>query len=171
MKLSTRELQASDIEKIVDYFVNSDEEFLKEMGADKSKLPQKKEWLEKLNLEFQKPYSKKEFYYIIWLLDDEAIGHTNVNNIEFKESAKMHLHLWKNDHRKAGLGYEFLKLSIPYFFKNLGLKKLVCEPYSENKAPNRVLEKLGFELVRTYETTPGWINFKQVVNRFELTEK
>ena len=171
MKLSTRELQASDIEKIVDYFVNSDEEFLKEMGADKSKLPQKKEWLEKLKLEFQKPYSKKEFYYIIWLLDGEAIGHTNVNNIEFKESAKMHLHLWKNDHRKAGLGYEFLKLSIPYFFKNLGLKKLVCEPYSENKAPNRVLEKLGFELVRTYETTPGWINFKQVVNRFELTEK
>ncbi len=170
MKLSVRELQLDDIEKIVDYFVNSSVEFMKGMGADKSKLLEKKEWIEKLKLELQKSYSQKEFYYIIWLVDNQPIGHSNVNNIEFKESATMHLHLWKNDKRKSGLGLEFLKLTIPYFLKNLELKKLICEPYSENVAPNKTLKKLGFKLVRTYETIPGWINFKQIVNRYELTK-
>lgn len=169
MKLSVRELQLADIENIVDYFFNASADFLKGMGADKSKLPVKKEWMAKLKLELQKPYQQKEFYYIIWLIDNQLVGHSNVNNIELGESATMHLHLWENDKRKSGLGLEFLKLTLPYFFKNLYLKTLVCEPYSENIAPNRTLKKLGFKLVRTYETIPGLINFKQMVNRYELT--
>ena len=97
--------------------------------------------------------------------------HSNINNIEFGKSATMHLHLWEFIKRKSGLGIEFLKMSIPYYFENFGLEKLVCEPYSENVAPNRVLPKLGFKLKRTYETTPGYINFRQTVNRYELTKE
>ncbi|WP_116770061.1 GNAT family N-acetyltransferase [Maribacter litoralis] len=126
-------------------------------------------WVEKLKLEYRKTYLQKEFYYIIWLLDNQPIGHSNVNNIKFGKSATLHLHLWNNDKRKSGLGLEFLRLTIPYFFKNLCLRKLICEPYSKNIAPNRTFKKLGFKLVRTYETIPGWINFKQIVNRYELT--
>ena len=170
MKLAVRELILSDIEKVVDYFINSNAGFLKGMGADKSKLPEKKEWTEKLKLEFKKPYAQKEFYYIIWLIDKQPVGHSNVNNIEFGKSAMMHLHIWNNDKRKRGLGVELLKLSIPYFFKNLGLQKLICEPYYENVAPNKTLQKLDFKLISTYETIPGWINFKQIVNRYELTK-
>ncbi len=45
MKLTVREMQLNDIEKIVNYFVLADTEFLNGMGADKSKLPDKGEWL------------------------------------------------------------------------------------------------------------------------------
>ncbi len=38
-------------------------------------------------------------------------------------------------------------------------------------APNKVLKNLGFELIRTYDTTPGWINFHQTVNRYELQKE
>lgn len=168
MKLSIREIQTNDIEKIVNYFVNADSEFLKGMGADKSKLPKKDHWIKKLESELKKPYKSKEFYYIIWLLDDQEIGHSNINNIEFGKSATMHLHLWSNTKRESGLGLSFLKLTIPYYFKNIELEKLICEPYSNNIAPNKVLKKLGFELIKTYDTTPGWINFHQTVNRYEL---
>ncbi|NAS29785.1 GNAT family N-acetyltransferase [Flavobacteriaceae bacterium R38] len=171
MKLSTREMSESDIKKIVDYFVDADIEYLKGMGADKSKLPDREKWIEKLHLEFQKSYKEKKFYYIIWLVDNQAVGHSNINNINFGESATMHLHLWKNNIRKKGLGLEFVKRSIPYYFKNFELKNLICEPYSKNIAPNKVLKKIGFELKRTYDTTPGWINFHQTVNRYELTKK
>lgn len=168
MKLTVREIQLTDIEKIVDYFVNADTEFLRGMGADKRKLPKREEWIEKLEFELNKPYAEKEFYYVIWLLDNLPIGHSNINKIEFGKDATMHLHLWKNDKRKNGLGFDFLRLTIPYYFKNFKLEKLICEPYSENVAPNKVLKKLGFELVQTYKTTPGWINFYQRVNRYEL---
>ena len=71
---------------------------------------------------------------------------------------------------KKGLGLDFLKLTIPYYFKNFRLQKLICEPYAENTAPNSILKKLGFEFVRTYDTIPGWINFEQTVNRYELKD-
>jgi RimJ/RimL family protein N-acetyltransferase len=171
MQLNVREIERSDIEKIVDYFVNADAKFLKEMGADKSKLPKRGEWIEKLESELRKTHQEKEFYYIVWLIDGEPIGHSNINKIEFGNMATMHLHLWRNDKRKNGLGFDFLKQTIPYYFKNFELEKLICEPYSENIAPNRVLQKLGFQLIRTYETTPGWINFHQSVNRYELKKE
>jgi len=168
MKLTVREIQVNEIEKIVDYFINADAEFIKGMGADKSKLPKKKEWIEKLESEVKKPYSEKEYHYIIWLFNKRAVGHSNINNIEFGKSAKMHLHLWNNDKRKRGLGLKFLRLTIPYYFKNFGLEKIICEPFSKNIAPNKVLKKMDFKLVRTYETTPGSINFYQMVNRYEM---
>jgi len=171
MELNVREIEPNDIEKIVDYFGNAEDKFLRGMGADKSKFPKRKEWIEKLESEFLKSPEEKEFYYIIWLIDNQPIGHSNINNIEFGNIATMHLHLWKHDKRKNGLGFDFLKRTVPYYFKKFRLKKLICEPYSENIAPNRVLQKLGFELIRTYDTTPGWINFHQTVNRYELKRK
>lgn len=171
MTLSVREIHLDDIEKVVDYFIDANDTFLKGMGADKSKLPKREEWIQKITLEYKKSYPEKEFYYMIWLLDNQPIGHSNVNHIRYGKEATMHLHLWKPIERKKGLGVKLLKLTIPYFFKNLQLKKLICEPYAENIAPNKTLKKLGFKLVKTYETIPGWINFYQKVNRYELTHK
>jgi RimJ/RimL family protein N-acetyltransferase len=57
---------------------------------------------------------------------------------------------------------------VNYFFRNPGLKKLYCEPYAENPAPNKVLSKLGFTFVKTYQTVPGKTCFEQYVNRWEL---
>lgn len=171
MTLRVREMHLDDIEKVVDYFIYANDTFLKGMGADKNKLPKRAAWIQKITLELEKPYPKKKFYYMIWLLDNQPIGHSNVNHIKYGEEAKMHLHLWKPIKRKKGLGVKLLKLTIPYFFKNLQLEKLICEPYAENIAPNKTLKKLGFELVKTYKTTPGWINFYQTVHRYELTHK
>ena len=81
----------------------------------------------------------------------------------------MHLHLWNSRLRKNGLGFELIKRSIPIFFKEFQLKTLFCEPYANNIAPNKTLIKLRFEFIKTYETTPGWINFQQMVNRYELS--
>lgn len=171
MNLSVREMKKSDLELIVDYFVNAETEFLKAMGTDKSKLPTRTEWINKLDAEFEKPNKEKEFYYIIWLLDQQTLGHSNINKIYFGESATMHLHLWKGQKRKKGMGFEFLKLTLPFYFKNFKLEKLICEPYSKNIAPNKVLKKIGFEFIKEYKTIPGWINFLQSVNSYEMSKE
>ena len=171
MKLSTRELIESDIERIVDYFLNADIDFLKHMGADKLKLPERKPWINLIQAEYGKTYKEKEFYYIIWQIDGQPVGHSNINNIEFGKTAAMHLHLWENDSRRKGLAAEFLKSSIQDYFENFKLQKIICEIRIENTAPLKVLEKNGFELMRTYDTTPGWINYHQTVNRYELVKE
>ena len=167
--LSVREIQKEDIDSLVQYWVGSDPEFMISMGVDLKKLPAKDELTNMLNEQLSTSYKEKKSYCIIWLLNNEAIGHSNINKIIFGEEAFMHLHLWTAEVRQKGFGNELVKLTLPYFFKNLQLKKLYCEPFALNPAPNKTLEKVGFSFIKKHIITPGWINFEQPVNLWEMT--
>jgi [ribosomal protein S5]-alanine N-acetyltransferase len=169
--ISVRHLEIQDQENIVDYFLNAETKFLISMGIDTSKLPAKQKWLDILNADFELSINQKKFFYIIWLLDSEPIGHSNINKIVFAKEAYMHLHIWQKQGRQKGIGIEFLKLTIPYYFDLFKLENLFCEPSASNPAPNKTLEKLGFDFVKSYDTIPGWINFYQTVNRWVLTKE
>ncbi len=169
MNISIREMKTDDVSLVLDYFYNATPAYLNGMGADKQKLPNRKEWEEKLYKELGVPIHEKKMYYIIWVLDGVAVGHSNINNIVFGKTASMHLHLWKNDRRQRGIGTSFLNQTLPLYFSNFELKKLICEPYALNPAPNKTLLKIGFKFIRNYMTTPGFINFYQSVNQYEIT--
>ena len=167
--LSVREIQLSDIEPLSDYWLRSSPEFLIDMGVDLSKMPAREEWKKMLNEQLSQSYEEKKSYCIVWLLNNEPVGHNNVNRIIFGEEAYMHLHIWKPGNRTKGLGLQFVKMTLPFFFQNMKLKKICCEPYALNPAPNKTMEKLGFEFIKEYITVPGFINFEQPVKRWELT--
>jgi RimJ/RimL family protein N-acetyltransferase len=61
-----------------------------------------------------------------------------------------------------------MKMSLRLYFDKFELKKLFCEPYAKNPAPNKTLERLGFDFIEQYDTTPGWLNFFQTVNRWGM---
>jgi RimJ/RimL family protein N-acetyltransferase len=167
--INIRLAQTDDYPFIVDYFRNGDEAFYLGMGVDRAKLPAREEWLRILDDNHHRPLEKKDFFYLIWLYNNEPIGHSNVNKIICGEEAYMHLHMWRSDIRSQGFGLQFVRMCIPHYFNHFQLKTLWCEPYALNSAPNKALEKLGFELIKTYDTTPGWISFHQSVNRWCLT--
>lgn len=169
--LSVRPAEEKDYPNIVDYFLNGSEQFLNGMGVDHLKLPKRDVWLKALYDNHRKPIEERNIFYVIWLLDGEPIGHSNVNKIIFEEEAYLHLHMWRADKRQTGNGLELMKLSIPWYFNNFRLKKLYCEPYALNPAPNKTLPKLGFEFIKRYETIPGLISFQQPVNRWCLQFK
>lgn len=171
MDITVRQSKISDNENIVDYFLNSTKEFLVGMGVDINKLPTRKEWIDILDENSNLNINEKKIYYIIWLLDNQPVGHSNINKIVKDKEAFMHLHMWIKQKRQSGLGEQFLKKTIPYYFEIYNLTHLYCEPLASNVAPNRTLEKFGFELIGTYDTTPGWINFHQTVNRWCLTRE
>jgi RimJ/RimL family protein N-acetyltransferase len=83
----------------------------------------------------------------------------------------MHLHIWYREFGKKGCGFEFLKLTVPYFFMNLALKNLYCELLALNPAPNKTLQKLGFTYEKNYITIPGYLNFEQEVSRWKLSRE
>jgi RimJ/RimL family protein N-acetyltransferase len=168
-RLSVRPLELNDIENVVDYFLNADDDFLIQMGADRSKFPSREEWMSIIESNYYLSPDKKSFFYIIWLLDGNPVGHSNINKIVFREEAYMHLHLWQNEIRQKGIGLDLLKMTLPYYFNIFKLKMLYCEPSALNPAPNKTLKKLGFDFVKSYETIPGWINFHQQVNRWCLS--
>ena len=161
----------SDIELLANYWTHSSHEYLTAMGVDISKLPSRKIFMEMLEGQFHKPIEEKRAYCIIWLKDDQPVGHSNTNPTYYGKEANMHLHIWHPENRKKGLGEIFLQMTIPLFFKNLKLEKLICEPYALNPAPHKALQKLGFDLEKEYTTIPGAINFEQPVKRWVLTVK
>lgn len=169
--LSVRPLSETDIPLIIQYWLGAETAFLQGMGVDLDKMPGQQEWEKSLQEQLSHPIPEKKSYCLIWEVDGEAVGHSNINKIQFGEEAFMHLHLWKPNLRQKGMGADLVKLSLPHFFKNYELKTLFCEPYSLNPAPNKTLEKVGFTFVKTYVTTPGWLNFEQSVNLWELSRE
>ncbi|MDO8366382.1 MAG: GNAT family protein [Saprospiraceae bacterium] len=169
--LSVRELRESDIAFIIEYWFGAEPEFLEGMGVDLNKMPGKLEWEQMLQEQLSLPIPDKKSYCIIWELDDQPAGHSNINKIQFGIEAYMHLHLWRSDIRQKGMGATLVKMSLPYFFKNYELKNLYSEPYSLNPAPNKTLERVGFQWVKQHVTTPGWLNFEQPVNLWEMSRE
>lgn len=167
--LSVREIETSDIDLIADYWLNSDPGHLKGMGVDLDKLPTREQWSSMLLKQIETPLPQKNAYCIIWLENGKPVGHCNTNPASFGQEANMHLHLWNSHSRKKGMGSALVRLTLPFFFENLQLKKLICEPYALNPAPNKTMEKLGFDLVKEYITIPGSLNFEQPVKRWEMT--
>ena len=151
---------------MVDYFLDADDAFLQRMGVARCRMPSREEWIGAVLRDHDRPNHEKDRAYLAWIHDGAAIGHSSINRIEVGEAAFIHLHLWVPRHRQAGLGTSFLELCATRFATDFSLKRLYCEPFAENPAPNRVLLKCGFAFTKRYRTVPGPLNFEQDVNQY-----
>ncbi len=168
MRCHVREMQLGEAKSMIRYFLEADPSFLNGMGADPRKLLSESAWFELLKEDFARPIQHRQFYYVVWVVDGVPVGHCNLNKIVFGQTAYMHLHIWNADNRRCGHATQLLKPSIVQFFERFQLRKLFCEPYALNPEPNKTLPKFGFQLVKHYDTTPGWIAFHQPVNLWAL---
>jgi RimJ/RimL family protein N-acetyltransferase len=163
--------RAQEYKAMIDYFHNATDSFLTGMGVDRRKLLKKDEWLSRLLADHLRDDARKHRFYLAWVYDGKQVGHSSINKIKIGQEACIHLHLWQPKLRRKGLGTEFFRASANFFIRRFRLKLLLCEPCADNPAPNRVLSKLGFRLVKKYRTVPGDINLEQDVNRYELNHE
>lgn len=154
---------------MIDYFLGGGEEFLRGMGVDPAKLPTRAEWCEAALADHALRDDEKERLYVSWLHDGEQVGHSSISHIEPGVEAHIHLHLWRPELRRTGLGTIFFTRSMDLHFERFGLGGILCEPFAGNPAPNRVLTRLGFRFIERYRTVPTAIAMEQDVNRYEMT--
>jgi len=64
MNVSVRIMNVNEIPLMIDYFLGADKDFLKDIGADKSKLPTRQEWIALLETDFKKPIPEKDFFML-----------------------------------------------------------------------------------------------------------
>ena len=164
-----RPLTLEEHRHVIEYFHSADDAFLVAMGVDKTKLRSRDNWFVLMKTEYDKPLKKKTLCYLGWEYDGKLIGHSNISDANFGDTAKVHLHLWHDDTRMKGLGTWFFKQSVNWFLRNFELRLITCEPHADNDAPNRVLQKLGLTPLKTYLTVPGPFNSEQMVTRYEIT--
>ena len=168
MARSVREMMGSEVDLIIDYFLNATPEHLETLGVDPTRLPPAESWRERLRRQCELPIEQRSMVSVIWLADDRPIGFSTSDKIRYGEQANMHLHVTEPERRQQGIGAECVRRSADIYFERLKLKRLFCEPNAFNVAPNRTLQKAGFKYLKTYMTVPGPLNFHQAVNRWVI---
>lgn len=153
---------------MVDYFHDADDEFLALLGADRAKFPDREEWRTLVVDDLPRPPRERRFDYVVWQVDEQPVGHCNIGRIEYGRHAFLHLHLWDDAQRGRGVGSRLLTDSLRHFCSRYELEEILSEPHAVNPGPNRTMARVGFELIRSYDTTPGWINTHQTVNRWRI---
>ena len=166
-----REMAAKDVGPLVAYWLTSTPVFLKNMGVDIYKRPTEHQLEKLVGNQLGVDMKLRKSYFLTWLIDGQPSGYSNVNQIEYGKKAFMHMHLWDARNRQKGLGVKLVLKSLPFYFDNLNLQEVFCEPYALNPAPNKTVEKIGFEFVFKHITVPGASNFEQEVNRWKLTRE
>jgi ribosomal-protein-alanine N-acetyltransferase len=168
---TVRPMKYDEVDLMINYFLDADQEFLNGLGVDPEKLPGFDEWRLLLKHDYDHPLEKRRFFYLIWELEGTPVGHSNIGDIIYGHEAYMHLHLWAPGKRRHGHGSQFVRKSIKVYFQTFNLNRLFCQPYSHNTAPNKTLAKAGFEFIETLNMVPSWINFHQSVNKWILTKE
>lgn len=168
MTATVREMTASEFEIVIDYFFKSTPEYLETLGVDPTRLPPPDGWRDRFQREQAKPIEQRTWLAVIWLRDNRPLGFSTSDKIIYGEQANMHLHVVDPELRGQGYGVECVRRSADIYFERLKLKRLFCEPYAFNVAPNRTLQKAGFKYLKTYMTVPGPLNFHQAVTRWVM---
>lgn len=163
---AVRPMSLDEVGIRIEYFHDSSDTHLLMLGVDRTLLPSRADWSAFYERDYARPIAERENYSLVWLLDDEIVGFSSADRIEFGEQAFMHLHIRDSGRRHAGLGARFVRLSAPHYAEALQLRRLYCQPNAFNIAPNRTLQRAGFRYVMTLETTPSAINFRQPVTRW-----
>lgn len=161
-------MTVEETQHVVDYFHSSTAEHLEMLGVDPTRLPTKAAWADRFLQIFASPLEKRAAFYITWLNDQEIIGFSSCDKIQFGGQAHMHLHLIEPNLRRLGAGTECVRQSVEIYFKRLEIKRLIFEPNSFNTGPNRALQNAGFKYVKTHMTVPGPLNFHQAVTRWMI---
>ena len=168
MTLTVREMMASEVDVIIQYFQDSTPEHLETLGVDPTRLPPVQSWRERLQRECTLPIEQRTMMLVIWLSDGQPVGFSTSDKIRYGEQAHMHLHVTEPERRHQGTGVECVRRSADIYFERLKLKRLFCEPNAFNVPPNRTLQKAGFKYLKTHMTVPGPLNFHQAVTRWVM---
>lgn len=163
-----RPMLLSETSIVIDYFLDATPEYLNSLGVDPKLVPERAAWRARFEQQLALPVEQRKVMLVLWELDGKPAGFSSSDRIKFGEEAYMHLHILHPQRRQQGNGAVFVRQTAKVYFEMLKIKRLFCEPYALNVAPNRTLQAAGFKYVKTHETVPGPMNFHQPVTRWMI---
>lgn len=78
--------------------------------------------------------------------------------------------LWAAPMRGQGYGATLFCQSALEFYQLFQLKEIVCEPRAANPLPNRMLQKIGFPLLRTHVAASSELSEVCELNCYEISK-
>ena len=82
---------------------------------------------------------------------DKMVGELKIYDIVDNKSAKLGITMQKSEYKDKGYGTEAEKLAVNYVFEQLDIPILYADSILPNTRSQHVLEKVGFELIKSDE--------------------
>src|SRR5437867_6196066 len=168
-RLRVRDLLLDDVPLVNSYWANQTSADVDRMSLDPSKIPTPYIQVDTYRKLLALPFKERTSELLIWELNEQAVGMSSLRNIRYADYGEIHLQMIKPGFRRSGYGHRFFAMTLLECFRRFELSLIACEPSSRNPGPNRLLQKLGFAIARTYRTVPGPLNREHEVNRYEIT--
>ena len=167
-RLTVRPLASEDFDGFIAYFTRASKADAERMGLAIDRVPSPAQLRSDLEAMIATPVNGLRSFVLAWCLDGKTVGHSSLKDIVPGEFGSMHLHLWRADLRGRGYGPCLFCLSALDFYERFNLKRIICEPKSDNPIPNRVLQKIGFPLILTHVGASSELAFVCELNRYEI---
>ena len=117
MTLTVREMMATEVDLIINYFLNATPEYLETLGVDPTRFPPTQAWRDRFHREGQLPFNQRSVVPVIWLSDDRPVGFSTSDKILYGEQANMHLHVTEPGRRHQGVGVECVRRTRRLLFR------------------------------------------------------
>jgi ribosomal-protein-alanine N-acetyltransferase len=167
--LRVRDVSPADIPLLNTYWTNQTLSDVERLSLDPDRIPSRLLDASVIDAHIRRPFVERVHDLLIWELNASAVGMSSIRNLRYGDYGEIHLHMIVPEQRRSGYGQRFFAISLREFFRRFELRMIACEPSSRNPAPNRLLQRLGFAVARTYRTVPSDINVEHEVNRYEIT--
>lgn len=171
MSCTVSPITLNDIENIVSYWTKATPEDFARMGVDPAVVPTADIFRKNLESLVATPMLSRKVTYLIWKVNEQSIGYSSLKNVHPGKHAEIHLHMWNANARGKGYGGKLFCLSALNFYETFTLKEIFCEPRSSNPMPNRMLQKIGFPLVKTYWAKSSELSLYCELNRYLISKE
>jgi RimJ/RimL family protein N-acetyltransferase len=145
-----RPLLESDIPYIISYWRGLSHDDIERMGIASENLPPEDSLRMMLLNQIQSTEPFVQAFSLIWTIEERPVGYSTLKDIKAGESGSIHLHMWESQYRGKGYGAKLFCMAVVDLYKRFSLNSMICEPKSTNPMPNRMLQKIGFPLIKTY---------------------
>lgn len=164
--LHVRPLDSSSIGFIVQYLSRLSDDDISRMGMRREQVPPPGALEAALQRSVDAAPDQRREAYLVWLHDERPIGYAALKRLQRGLYGDMHLHMVVASQRGQGWGATLFCLSVVHFFDNYRLKVCLCEPRATNIGPNRMLQKIGFPLLKTFYGCSSELTFPADISQY-----
>lgn len=151
--IQVREFSGDDITGFLAYWYDSDAAFLKSLGVNPAKLPQRRKMREMLELDMKRAgqAGHRPSALLAIALKGVTVGVHELTHLSARaggdgqgfESGVMHAHIWRPEHRGRGIAIVSYVRAMQEYFRRFALDAVLFESPILNPGANRIKAKLG----------------------------
>ena len=170
-EVTVRAYAEGDVGDHVKYLYESPEDFLTTIAFDVSQFPSRDICTKMFLSECRENQNNGELRRMASELNGHMISYATIEIPENESKSYAHFHIIESKLRGKGLGSILLSIPLKVFTDRYELERIYIEPSASNAAMNRLMQKLNFLRLDSFEKAAGMWALPVEVTQYEASRE